>query len=142
MSLQLDWVGLAEGTVIDTRQVLSLVGVNQNVFRVDQVPASISTHIAVLISESPEAADGPAGDLVGHVSLRVCDPDGREISSTANTVSGERKLKDIPATFVLAAMTTIRAEQLGRYSVEVVLDSQDGESSRRDQYLYVTTSKE
>jgi hypothetical protein len=137
MSLRIEWIAFAEGSVIDTRQVLSLIGVNQNSFPVDVFPAVISTSVAILISEDPDAGNLDQENLEGRVSLTIRDSGGQTLSSESTAVNGERKYPDVPASFSMAAVVNLEVEQLGKYSVEVKLETPGKEPEKRVKYLYV-----
>src|SRR5438105_275331 len=56
MSLQLEWLGIAEGAVFDARKALTLVGINQDIVRVSSLPTQWQTTIIVLAADDSEEA--------------------------------------------------------------------------------------
>lgn len=142
MSLELEWLGIAEGAVFDSRKALSLVGINQNIVRVGTLPAQWQTTIIVMAADdSDDAADGTVS---GTLSIEIKDPSNETVSSTKNKLVVDRPQKEVPGSVVAAALVGLQLSQLGRYSVtaELTPDAGGGSPSKRHKYIYVISDAE
>jgi hypothetical protein len=142
MSLQLEWVGIAEGAVFDARKALTLVGINQNVVRVTSLPSPWQTSIIVMAAD--DTVSGTLGVLSGTISIEIRDPSNNVVFSTTNKVVVEPAQSDIPGSMVAAALVIMQITQAGRYRVNVVLTPEaDGEEeSRGHKDIYVILDPE
>jgi hypothetical protein len=138
VSLYLEWLGIAEGVVIDSRGAATLVGVNQNVITPQALPVAWTGSVFVLASESP--IDLPADqEISGHVTLDFLDPAGEVISSSTQAIKSQRRYKDIPATLTVAAQVVLGFQQAGRYTIKATLKSasDDDHEEGHEKHLYV-----
>jgi hypothetical protein len=142
VALQLEWVGIAEGAVFDTRKALTLVGINQNVVRVASLPSPWQTSIIVLAGD--DGLTGGSDILSGSISLEVKDPEDKVVFSTTNKVVVEPPEKEIPGSFVAAALVILQLTQAGRHRINVTLkpDSDEGEASVGHKDIYVISGVE
>lgn len=136
MALHLEWVGIAEGTVIDSRGAATLVGVNQNVLTPQTVPFAWAVSIFMLLTEETDSPSD-AQDSSGLATLNLLGPDDSVLSSTTQTVKVQRKYPDIPATMALAAQVVIAIQNFGRYTIIASLKSSDGTEEVSKKYMYV-----
>ena len=138
MTLQLEWLGIAEGSVIDSRGVASLVGVNQNVVTPQALPFAWSSSIYVFISEDPDNLPDNQ-DISATISLEILDPDGTIISSSTQTIKNQRKYPDIPVTIAVAAQIVLAIQKSGRFTIACTLRSSDSSEplDQHKKYVYV-----
>jgi hypothetical protein len=133
VSLQLDWLGLAEGAVFDGRKALSLIGINQNVVRIDKFPAQWQTSVVVIASENREDDSSTSSEndsstsCSGSLSIVIRDPKETIVSSNTSKVVIERRDNDIPGAFVAVALVGLQLTMHGRYRITAEL-TQDAES--------------
>jgi hypothetical protein len=119
MSLHLEWLGIVEGAVFDSRRALTLVGINQNVLYIDDFPTPWQTNIVVMGADDVE--DHSAGSNSGTISIEIRDPSDGRISSTSNKVVLERVHKEIPGSVVAVALVGLQLTRHGRYRITAEL---------------------
>jgi hypothetical protein len=138
VALHLEWLGIAEGSVIDSRGVASLVGVNQNVITPQSFPFAWSSSVYVFATEDSDDISENQ-EVSGTVTLDFLDPDGTIISSSTQTIKNQRKYKEIPVTIALAAQVVIAIQKPGRFTIACALRSaNDGEPLEQlKKYVYI-----
>lgn len=138
MTLQLEWLGIAEGSVIDSRGAASLVGVNQNVVTPQALPFAWTSSIYAFVTEDPDNIPD-SQEISGTVALEILDPDGTVISSSTQTIKNQRKYPDIPVTIALAAQIVLAIQKSGRFTIACTLRSTDSSEplDRHMKYVYI-----
>ncbi len=138
MTLHLEWLGIAEGSVIDSRGAATLVGVNQNVVTPQTLPFAWSSSVYVFVTEDPDDISD-SQEISGTITLDFLDPDDDIVSSTTQTIKNQRKYKEIPVTIALAAQVVLAIEKPGRFAIACTLRSaNDSETPERQRkYLYI-----
>lgn len=143
MALKLDWLGLADGTVLDSRQALTIVGFNQNVVSTDTLPTKWTSQLLVMIVEEEPAPVEDPGKLEGYVHVSISDPQGKEIGSVSQSVSGVRKISNVPVAVMMAILVAFDISSYGRYDVTASFgaSSEDENQESLVKSLYVVKEK-
>jgi hypothetical protein len=142
MSLQIEWLGIAEGAVFDSRRALTLVGINQNLLYIDDFPSSWQTTIVVMAAEDGEnLPDSPSS---GSISIEIKDPTNGRVSSTSIKAVFERRHKDLPGSVVAVALVNFQLTRHGRYriSAELTPDGSTEPSSVLHRDIFVMPKEE
>ena len=85
MTLHIDWLGTAEGAVLDSRGAPTLVGLNQNVITPEGFPVAWTSSIFVFVTEDPE--DLPSDpEISGVIRIEFKDPRNEIISVSTQTI--------------------------------------------------------
>ena len=136
MAIHIEWVGFAEGSALDSRQAVTLVGFNQCLVSPEELPFKWQSQIIVI---AKEAEDSPAESASGFVTVTIKDPAGNVIASISNFVNATRKHPDVPASVIMAVMVGLDVAEHGSFEVEATArETQDGPvTSRKSQTLYV-----
>lgn len=116
MAIQIQWVGLAEGSAMDSRQAITLVGFNQVIVVPNSLPHQWQTQIIVIANEDEE---NETKLIRGHVIINIKDPEGDIVGSTSSFIdSAPRKFPDVPSTMLMAVFVGLELKDYGRYTVE------------------------
>lgn len=136
MAIHIEWVGFAEGSALDSRQAVTLVGFNQCLVSPEELPFKWQSQIIVI---AKEAQDSPAESASGFVTVTIKDPGGGVIASISNFVNATRKHPDVPASVIMAVMVGLDVAEHGAFEVEATArETQDGPvTSKQSQTLYV-----
>lgn len=136
LGIEIDWVGFAEGSVLDARQAITLVGFNQVLVSAEDLPFRWQGQVIVIAREPEGAADESASGLV---TVTLKDPSGNVVGAITNTVNVSRKHPDVPASVIMALAAGIEISEYGRLVVEATAHDKQGGPvmSRSSQSLYV-----
>ena len=138
MTLHIDWLGTAEGAVLDSRGAPTLVGLNQNVITPEGFPVAWTSSIFVFVTEDPE--DLPSDpEISGVIRIEFKDPRNEIISVSTQTIKTQRKYENIPATIAAAAQVMLAIQEPGRYTISATLKSsaEDIGGEHGEKYVYV-----
>jgi hypothetical protein len=143
VGLTIDWMGIAEGAVLDSRGAPTLVAMNQNVVTPDSLPAPWASAVFVFLAEEPEDLS-PEGDISASIRLEFKSPSGEVISVSTQAVKNQRKYKDIPANIAMVAQVVLALQESGRYVIAATLkqSGDDEHTHYLEKYFYVIEANE
>lgn len=145
LAIQVDWIGFAEGTALDSRQALTLVGFNQTLVTTKELPFKWQSQIVIIASET-EAGGGESESTAsvskqanGLLSVTMRDPSGTVIAAISNYLTVSRKHPEAPASIIAAILVVLDVKEYGRYEVEATIKegSESPFTSRKLQYLHI-----
>ncbi len=118
MSLNIDWVGLAEGATQDLRGNMALVGFNPRALPVEMLPAQLVPTFIVAIDDDEDPAPVLVAGTNLHSSLTVVGPQGETLffADMPGSQAPPKRRDDVPGRLVLAVQAAFTAEKAGRYS--------------------------
>jgi len=123
--MKLEWAFLAEGFGRDSRQAITVIGINQNVQIADSLPAITKRGVFAHITD--EEGLLKENDTVS-LSLEVRSPEGRVISAQTGEASvAPVPWPDIPLGIDVVAEIVMRLHEFGRYSITVRLAHVDAD---------------
>jgi hypothetical protein len=137
MSLSVEWFGVAEAAVSDSRDAQVLVGLDLNLTVAENLPADVR-RVLVLILSDDEDPEPVLPDSQLSVEMAVEDPDGRVILKNGMfSRPGSPKFEDIPVSARIIAETQFMATQYGTYRLtcSVAIDGQELVSAQKLIYV-------
>jgi len=118
VSLELEYVGFAEGGAMDYRGSVALVGFAPQFIPVPDFPAQISPFFVVVAEDSRETKMVSGSTII--VGMDVEDPDGATIFHTEQVQDAQKKhLANLPSRFQLVAQIPILASKPGNYKYKL-----------------------
>lgn len=123
MALQLDWLGFAEGSAIDMRGSVTLVGFNPQVIFVERFPGQVAPTIVLVVedTEDPEPLIVP-GKMM-KLRLQVTGPDGEVVLFTEQEqqVVTAKPFAEVRGRVQLLAQIPFPAGKVGEHKISVRL---------------------
>lgn len=140
MGIKIEWVGFAEGSALDSRQAVTLVGFNQVMVAPEEFPHKWQSQVIVV---APEVEDDSTSGAKAHIAVTIKDPNGEVVASVSNFVNVDRRHKEVPALVIMAVFVALDMKEAGRYEVEAAArERPDGPAtSTFTQYLYALPAK-
>lgn len=137
MSLHMEWLGIVEGAVFDSRRALTLVGINQNILYADDFPINWQTTIVVMAAEDSE--DLPESPSSASISFDITGPSGERLSSSSNKAVFTRRHTDLPGSVTAVALANLQLQNHGHYRItaELVPDDRTQPSSVAHRDIFV-----
>lgn len=139
MSMQIEWIGLAEASVEDGRGVVALIGVQQNVVAAASLPIrDLKRVVPVFISDS-DASSPVLVEGVG-VTIRVTveSPTGDVLLFARQTSTlGPPKWRGIPTSLHIFVEMQLEITEYGTHTIRVEAETSEGEMVTGTKELYV-----
>lgn len=110
--MRIEWILLAEGITYDSRGALAAVGLNQNVFAANALPANTKRAVIVRLTDPPE-------NRTVHFRYAVVAASGQILSAQEGAIEfGERRLLDLPAALDVPAEFALSLSEYGEHRIE------------------------
>jgi len=122
--MRLDWIGIAEASTTDSRGVLTLVGVNQNVAIAESLPAEVKRTVVIYLVDE-DASLQPESQLQIRVSVE--NPKGEEVASQEGELRIVSKpFPTLPGAIQLAIDLDLQVTEYGTYIIKCFVDGPNG----------------
>ena len=132
--MKLEWAFLAEGVGRDSRGVITVIGLNQNVLIPLELPTKTTRVMILHLTDvEPEQTLG--------FTMKVTDPAGEPLAIHGGEMKiGQPQFPDLPIAADIPVDLVISAASYGTYTVEVEFKEPGGETQSISEQLFVMRS--
>jgi len=133
--LKIEWMLIAEGLGADSKNALTVIGVNQNIFSPPSLPAMTKRAILARVLDDEDTLK--AGSSL-QVAFSVIGPAGDVVAAQSSTVSVAGRLwKDLPGNLDIPAELGLSVNDYGEYVMRLDIRTPAGERQRAEVRLHV-----
>jgi hypothetical protein len=127
------WLILAEGVGTDSKNAITAIGLNQNVFQAPELPATTKRAVIARL----EDIDDLKGESLS-VTFSVLNPSGRIISGqTASVTLSEKRWADIPGALDIPGEFVVNLVDYGAHLIRIEVSSPKTDPVTDQVALYV-----
>ena len=135
--MKLESLVLAEGMGQDANGAYTLIGVNQNVFSPQSLPAGTKRAVLAYFVEEPGENLEWAGKSA-EVSFTVTSPTGKVLAAQTGQLSfGEKNFADVPVALQLPNEIILQVREYGDHRIAVAVTFPDESVVKGELTLYV-----